>query len=77
MDKRFERFNNAAKLPSTAARIRAFIDQVVGDFEVFCIVTDKALTTDKMSFDEAYTEMEALAMAQGSGNGIDIRRVAA
>ena len=77
MDKRFERFNNARKMPSTSTRIRAFFDQIVGDFEVFSIASGEVLTTGKMTFDQAYTEMEAISMAQGSGNGIDIRRVAA
>ncbi len=60
---------------TTAQQIKQFCAQIVGNFEVYSLASGAALTTERMSFSKACDECESIAMAQGSGNGIDIRRV--
>ena len=51
-------------------------DSIKGNFEVFSIVNDEALTDKKMTFSEAWDELETLAYcAGGVCNGMDVRRV--
>lgn len=76
-----ERFNRLTRqnraMLSMKNQVNRFLDQIIGDFEVFSIVDGKALTTKKMSFSKAMDELDVLAMCAGASNGMDIRRVVA
>ena len=43
-------------------------------FQVYSIASDKSLSSPA-SFNDAYDEMERMANASGTGNGLDIREV--
>lgn len=61
---------------TSAQKANQLFDGITGDFEVFSVVSNLALTTEKMTFSQAFDKMESLAYgAGGVDNGLDIRRV--
>ena len=59
---------------TSAIALDGFCNAIIGVFEVYSIASGEALTKP-MSFSKAFDEMDRIMHAEGTGNGIDIRRV--